>query len=564
MAIGALVVAATAVAGATAGERPARAPAAVAAFVTPTPNQLVPMGTEVAGECIKEGGIDSGRVASWELSTVIPRFIHGGTNGRVELAPTPDQLPRLAKGPSPPLGPFKDQWVLHPKLLALPADNCTVRSFDPLGAKTVEQPGPYVFVQYNQTVHFTAYADSSEAPPPQPCAANDPDFPDASSEVDSPPELPNETWVADAFCNTTKIVGFYVTSTTKCSAKNDTSSWSRNPYINQYDAGSRLRLPIAADGRRGGNACGPSSTLMAMLSGGTRGLPTLTKAYDKTMRRTAADVNARGGKNGFLGSKAETYLRSMGWKDAREHKFGPLDGVEQMQTTILKAMNGRYPVIASTAFGGARWGMTGGGHIIAIVGADARGNFIVNDPAGDYFGSPTGHYRPGKCGFRAVYPAYWLLAYTTGRYVVEVGKRTPRANRATGQRFGSAFSVIDTSPGSASAPRSFYLQDRSGRRTGWVNGVVMSQIPGASAAQDPPSWTDPSVGNGPTLGTPAATPRSIIVSELAQGTRLFVSDTKGARYSLTAESWRDGDVVSKRTLSGKGTGGAVVVSLPRS
>ena len=49
MAIGALVVAATAVAGATAGERPARAPAAVAAFVTPTPNQLVPIGTEVAG-----------------------------------------------------------------------------------------------------------------------------------------------------------------------------------------------------------------------------------------------------------------------------------------------------------------------------------------------------------------------------------------------------------------------------------------------------------------------------------------------------------------------------------
>lgn len=564
MAIGAVVVAATVVAGATAGQRPAARTtevAATATAVTPTPNQLVPIGTQVAGDCSKVDAVVEGRVKSWELSTVIPRFVHGGSNGRVELAPTADMLPRLANAPDPPLGPFKDQWVLEPKLLALPIQNCNVLSFDPLGAVTVEQPGPYVFVQYDQTVHFTAYDDASSAPPPQPCAGNDPDFPGPASEVDPPPELQDQTWVADAYCNRTQIVGFYVTSKTKCSAKNDTSRWSSNPYINQYDAGSLLRLPIAADGRRGGNACGPSSTLMAMLSGGTRGLPTLTKVYDKTMRRTAADVNARGGKNGFLGSKAETYLRSMGWRDAKEHKFGPLDGVEEMQSTILQAMDGKYPVIASTAFGGARWGMTGGGHIIAIVGADARGNFIVNDPAGDYFGSPTGHYGPRKCGSRAVYPMFWLLAYTTSRYVVEVGKRTPRANRATGQRFGSAVTVFDTNPGSASAPRSFYLRDASGRRTGWVNGSVVEEIPGSSAAQDPPGWTDPAVGNGPTLGTPAATPRSIVVSELAKGTRLFVDDTKGARFSLTAENWRDGAVVSKRTLAGKGTGRASAVSL---
>jgi hypothetical protein len=88
-------------------------------------------------------------------------------------------------------------------------------------------------------------------------------------------------------------------------------------------------------------------------------------------------------------------------------------------------------VVISTAFGNAAWGQTGDGSLIAIVGADRRGNFIVEDPAGNWFASPGsgafargGHYGPGSCGHRALYPHFWLLAYATGRYVIELGPRT--------------------------------------------------------------------------------------------------------------------------------------------
>jgi hypothetical protein len=69
--------------------------------------------------------------------------------------------------------------------------------------------------------------------------------------------------------------------------------------------------------------------------------------------------------------------------------------------------------------------------VIAILGADRRGNFIVQDPAGNYFSSHKsgafrrgGHYGPGACGHRALYPHYWQLAYSVGRYLVELGPRT--------------------------------------------------------------------------------------------------------------------------------------------
>jgi Peptidase_C39 like family len=195
------------------------------------------------------------------------------------------------------------------------------------------------------------------------------------------------------------------------------SRWPGVPYINQYDAGTRLRLPLRS-GYRGGDASGPASLLMAMLrSSGPRGLPTLKKAYYRTMQRSS-----------FSGEKAVAFLRSEGWRSARLRNLGVR--VEQMEARILTSL-ARGPVVIGTSFGKGAWGKTGTGHVIVIVGADRRGNFIVQDPAGNWFSSQKGlfprggHYGPGSCGHRALYAHYWLLAYATGRYVVELGPRTP-------------------------------------------------------------------------------------------------------------------------------------------
>lgn len=592
-----LLASVAAAAGAAAGghqDHATREPAGASlAAVVPKPGQELPVGTRITGECRTEDGRESGHVASWELNTVIPRFKHGGSGGEI-LAPIAKSIPRIANAPDPPQGPFKNEWIVQPMILALAGSGipggCQLQSFDPLRALTVEQPGPYVLVQYDHTVHWRATTGSVEDVHPQACADNNPEFPDPA-DIMSPPEFDDERqWAIDAFCNKVSVTGFYVTSKGSCSGKADMSRWSNYPYINQYDAGARLRLPAAqSDRRRGGNACGPSSLMMAMLSGGSRGLPTLPRTYDRTMQRTAAQMAAAPPKkrnNSFAGQNAVAFLKSLGWKSARTHILSA--DVEEMERTILSTMDGKYPVVISTAFGTNRWGVTGGGHMIALVGADKRGNFIVDDPAGNFFGSWDKHYGPGQCGHRAAYPHFWVLAYVTSRWMLELGKRTPpkfpflaettapygtddaaglftaRDAQAT-PKYGTAFSIFDTHPGAKDPPESFFLQDARGRRAGWVEGRPVSEIPDASVSQDPPGWTDPSVGDESLAkpGDPDPTPRAIVVPKLDPGTKLFVSAKRGARFALTAMSWQDGSVVTSRPVQGKGTGVPAIVSSSR-
>jgi len=377
--------------------------------------QVVPVGTAYRGECILEGERVDGRIAYWELNGVIPAFRRGG-RGAV-LAPPADQLPRLANSPTEPFG---DQYVLEPRMMASPLDDdCAIRTFDPLGAVTLEQAGPHVFVQYDQRVSFVRVSSTEEVTA-QPCSVNDPEFPDPSANIPPPPDVDDDKiWAVGSFCNTTTIVGLNVKSVARCATKGDMSRWPGMPYINQYDAGARLTLPLSF-GLRGGSASGPSSLLMAMLrSGGPRDLPSLKTVYFRTVQR-----NAFAG-----GAKAVAFLRGLGWRSARYRDLGVR--VQQIEAGILTSL-ARGPLVVSTSFGTSSWGQTGDEHLIVIVGADRRGNFIVEDPAGNWFSSPGGgafarggHYGPGSCGHRALYPHYWLLAYVTGRYVLELGPRSP-------------------------------------------------------------------------------------------------------------------------------------------
>ena len=553
--------------------------ASAGADVTPTLGQVVPHGTMVSGSCTLTEGVESGRKTSWEIDGVIPAFLHGGSGG-VQLAPRAEDTPRLAHTPTDVFG---SSWVVVPNLLAAPqrpGGNCVIQSFDPLQAKTMEEAGPHVFTQYDEQVHFVFVPDGSDDPVPQPCPLNDLDFP-SPGDV-QPPDAPvNGHWAPDTFCNATQIIGFYVTAASDCPISGDMTQWPTSPYISQYDAGARLNLPLGS-GRKGGNACGPSSLLMAMLSGGATGLPPLPDVFDATMRLDRVQVQP-GGNNVFEGNpKGVALAKSLGFRQARVLPL-PRDvqGIEtQILTSLHKGANGGpSPVVISTAFGGARWGVTGGGHMIAIVGADGRGGFIVEDPAGNYFSTPKagysdtsgGHYGPGSCGHRAVYPHFWLLAYVTGRWLLELGPRTtppppPRAVHAAAEAsLGSALSVADANAGGADAPTSFYLQDASGKRAGWIDGQPVEEIPDSAVGQDPPGWTDPAIGDDsivPDQGNPPPTPRSVVINGPATGVTLHVVQTAGAQFALRVANWDSGKLVSGDTVTGTGTGADAVAGLP--
>jgi hypothetical protein len=49
------------------------------------------------------------------------------------------------------------------------------------------------------------------------------------------------------------------------------------------------------------------------------------------------------------------------------------------------------------------------------------GEYIVYDPAGNYFASPTHHYDISSCGAAVLYPQSWLYAYTTGAWYIALG-----------------------------------------------------------------------------------------------------------------------------------------------
>ena len=554
-------------------------PVASASAMTPTLGQVVPAGTMVDGQCTLVEGVESGRKTSWEIDGMIPAFRHGGSGG-VELAPRAEDMPRLAHTPTDVFG---SSYVVVPNLFAAPqrpGGNCAIQSFDPLQATTMEEAGPHLLVQYDESVHFVWVPDGSDDPVPQPCALNDLDFP-SPGDV-QPPTMPDTGghWAPDTFCNATGFTGFYVSAKSDCPINGDMSQWpAPSPYISQYDAGTRLNLPLGS-GRKGGNACGPSSLLMAMLSGGPTGLPPLVDVFDATMHLDRVQVQP-GGNNVFEGNPRGVALaKSLGFRQAQTRSLGT--DVQGMETQILNSLHvggGNTPVVISTAFGGARWGVTGGGHMIAIVGADGRGGWIVEDPAGNYFSTPKagysdtsgGHYGPGSCGHRAVYPHYWLLSYVTGRWLLELGTRTippppPRHARAAAEAsLGSAFSVADANPGGADAPTSFYLQDASGKRAGWIDGQPVEEIPDSAVGQDPPGWTDPATGDdsiGPNPGNPPPTPRSVVVNGSSNGLTLHVVQGAGAPYALQVESWDSGKRLSSDTVTGSGTGADAPAAIP--
>jgi hypothetical protein len=252
--------------------------------------------------------------------------------------------------------------------------------------------------------------------------------------VGSPPSAGGDGWhwAVASFCTTVRWRSFYVLgSPGNCSAR-------ASAYINQYTAGARLDLPVAR-GQFGGNACGPSSLLMAMMQSkyGSASLPSLQAVFDETMRVPRDRVTPRT-IDDFVGSKAAEFLRLHGWEQATLGRLGTdADNIAGEEAgTQLDLSNeaqidhalSRGPIVLSTVLGTGRWGTTGGGHMIVVIGR-ARSNpteYVVYDPAGNYFADPLEHYGPGSCGSAVLYPRSWLLAYATGEWYLELG--SPKAS----------------------------------------------------------------------------------------------------------------------------------------
>jgi len=545
----------------------AAAPAATA--LTPVSGGTYLNRVAIDGLCILTDGGTDPVLQWWQVATVEPRRVHGGS-GNVEIAPDP--LPRvevLGDGvtddfsaapypqgmvmPEPPDGPCRAQSL---------SIDAQVSGLSVL----LGRPGPYVFMQHDFTAHFVQVPDVSDDPTPQACQENDTAyFPFPNGSTPTSPPAADHHWAVDTFCNKVTVIPFNVQGDTgACPANGDMSQWPSVGYINQYDAGARLGLPLRF-GARGGNACGPSSLLMGLLRlGAPSPLPSLGEAFDGSMglpRSRVADEQ----QNSFQPSRAVAYLRSLGFGQARTINLGTSSqdaNVENVATLYEEVVKG--PVIASTAFGARRWGRTGGGHMILVTGI-RDGNFVVSDPAGNFFSGKTGHYGAGKCGYQVTYPLGWVKASIVGRYLVTIGPFAPRTRsrsaRAATAALGTALAVTDTHPDSADNPRSFYLRNADGRRAGWIDGAIVEEIPGAYVGKPPAGWDDTGGGDDdPVPADPPSRPRTIVISEPQPGTTLQVAADQG--WALSVDSWVDGSNVGHDELTGAGSGQDAAVRSP--
>jgi hypothetical protein len=374
----------------------------------------------------------------------------------------------------------------------------------------------------------------------------------------------------------TSATKFYVLgSNGGCPQDGDMSQWPNAPYINQYDAGERLGLEHGSeDPRPGAPACGASSLMMGMLNSLARQnkqkpaawWPRLKDVYDNTVLRPTKDFSA---------AKGAVLLKGMGWKDARARDFlkdqasiadaGPPYPILYPNPTNeaaidLALQNG--PVEVSTAFGGVEWGKMGAGHMILIVGIDPQqpGEYIVDDPAGNYFSSPKHHYGPGSCGYEVRYPKAWVLAYTTGRQFLEFGPYSGNDPLA--------INIQDAEPGGPRAPSSFYLQNGAGQRTGWINGEAVNELPHSYAAEDEPwpqdvSGGDPEVEPEPEPEPTGPFPRYLSIAEPEAGVTLHVVAGSSGEYALSAEAGDNGIATSSEELKGaSGPGQDTVIASP--
>jgi hypothetical protein len=548
-------------------------PATSASALVPSSGATEPNGVSITSPCSLTNKSTHDVAKTWVLYTLDPRRKHSSKSG-VELAA--EKMPRPPEFPVEAITGYipVSEGVAFPK----ESGGCTATGVpfesEAKGEEvSLTTPGPYILEQVEAKVEWQIGPGGTS---PQKCGGNDKFYPQpATSTLEHPEQQPplNEVWEDVSFCNTVNIIQFNVRGGEgECPVVQDMSKWPQVGYFNQYATGKRLGLPQASDGNEGGNACGPSSLLMAMrmnmiryglLRGKTpeqvgqtiAALPDLLSVFDNVMKLSSSEQEPTEENYFDGGERPVPWLRSQGWSEAEFVGLGS-GSLSNNQDKIIKALD-QGPIIISTAFGGGRWGKTGGGHIIMINGPDREhpGEVDVYDPAGNYFASPTKHYNSKSCGYNVPYPLSWLLVYTDGRYFIKLGQ-PPQSDPPV-------ISVSDSEPGSAGAPETFYLEDPGGQKSGWIAGQQLSEIPGSFTGQlEENSYSDPNAGFEEeseefTLLAPLGPgPRTIDLANPPAGTTLHVKDAGGGSYALQSDDWSGGQRVLQERLSGTAAPGA--------
>ena len=132
--------------------------------VTSADGVPVLVGTPYRGECLLEGEHVNGRIAYWELPASFRRSA-GEERCRAGAAR------RTVAAPGG-ISPTNRSATIRPRarMIASPLDDdCNIRTFDPLGAVTLDQAGPHVFVQYDQQVSFVRVLSTEDRDPSALC-----------------------------------------------------------------------------------------------------------------------------------------------------------------------------------------------------------------------------------------------------------------------------------------------------------------------------------------------------------------------------------------------------------
>ena len=328
-------------------------------------------------------------------------------------------------------------------------------------------------------------------------------------------------------------------------AEQDYATPETATYINQYNAGEFLNLPLSSKGpkgtwtpRKGGNACGPSS--LVMLVNAVKRVDrrvkrgNLVTAYTASMMHMPEDLKD----NMFVYSKGLSHALSLGYAEA-----ATLNGD---RATLDSYLDQGIPVVTGTKFSTSQHYKLGGGHVVLFLGRTSMGDYVVNDPAGNYFASAIGHYGINKCGELAVYPKAVidsipdLLNTVGGRMLV-----VPLKADVDPEVLYVSFDVL----GKVSPDVSLWLVDTEGNRAGFLPAdIKVTEIPNSRVIVEELTTTDPESEEADLSG-PETTHYSILVVSPPSGVTALVSASKATGLKMKTIRYLDGNVISDMTTS---------------
>lgn len=265
-------------------------------------------------------------------------------------------------------------------------------------------------------------------------------------------------------------------------------------YLNQYDVGNEVDLPIAF-GKEGGNACGPTAlgqALNAFKRSNGEDTISIYDIYGKVMEENDNYEDDNG--LGFSHAYGVSYLKSFGYTPVYRNKDSDGDDAAAVLSALDSLLALGYVAITGTKFGEAAYPTKGGGHVVLTLGRTEDERYIVNDPAGNYFefptNDPTRHYRAGSDGAATTYPVDSALALEYGRWFIAF-KYEPTIDPPV------LAIRVNLTVNDKNVTTPFMIRDPQGRRAGWdQNMVKTNEIPGAELMLMPTDETGPGDPNG--------------------------------------------------------------------